>query len=110
MHLYYLHTDGTPPGLKSGNEINGTHDSVSDLDTLTDAELDREIKKHQIRNLRSETRRNESQARLYDKTDRKFAQLLSLLIKGGIDTKKELVAIKQLLAGDHANEDDDDLV
>ena len=92
------------------NEVNGIDDSGPDLDTLTDAELDQEIKKHQIRNLRLETRRDGAQARFYDKPDRKFGQLFSVLIKGGIDARKELIAIKQLLAGDYANENDDYLV
>lgn len=73
-------------------------DSELEVDQYTDQELDREIKRLKVRNLRAEVRRNISQAKFYENADRKFGQLLSVLIKGDIEAKKELVGIKNLLA------------
>lgn len=73
-------------------------ESELEVDQYTDEELDREIKRLKVRNLRAEVRRNAFQAKFYESFDRKFGQLLSVLIKGDVDTKKELVGIKNLLA------------
>lgn len=91
--------DGAPPSVRQMPQLQSefVDDGELEVDQYTDQELDREIKRLRVRNLRAEIRRNQAQTKFYESSDRKFSQLLSVLLKSGLDTQKELVGIKNLL-------------
>ena len=87
--------DGSPS--RNANDIPFDEGEL-EIEQYTEEELDREIKRLTVRNLRAEVRKNTAQAKFFEGIDRKFGQILSVLISGGVDTKKELSGIKNLLA------------
>lgn len=98
VHESFVHGGETSGVIRENrNEVNGLDTDEQNVNTMTEEQMDREIKRLTLKKLQSETAAFKAEARFFEDKDRKLEMILGHLSDFGERSCDELNSIKNLL-------------